>query len=429
MNRAEKIKDLLRRTYERGSGDLDPDPMDERILSDASTSMKQAVAANEQINSNSKWRKIMRTKTIKLASAAAVLVAAFVLTTFDRFAGTAWSVEQTIAAIEQVKSMQVIGTALWGPDTGPESVDFKFWIQSPGENSEPLKMRFECKKRIVVVKGNVAYECWPHEKVARIKHGPDIPDLKYWYKAAELSPWLTGKMLETLRQFGDDWNQTIRKDTESGQEQIIVTCSYHPSNTSFFIVIDPKTKLMLKAKLWNNLLHEGEPDVHAQTFIYNEDIPDELFEISPGFTIVNEKEIEESEALFNQGEDLFHKEKKYAEAIAVYQQVYEKFPDMNIAETALMMIGICYDWLGQPEKAIEAYEKAVSEYPNRKGWSETTYFYLGCAYLDTGQKEKALDAFEKCLAVGEGVREPEQFPLKEARECINTIKTEQENRP
>ena len=429
MNRAEKIKKLLYKTFQGSEDANGPAAMDERILSDASTSMKQAMAANKRIYPISKWRKIMKTKTIKLATAASVLIAALILTTLNRSAGTAWSMEQTIAAIERVKSMQIKGTALWGPDSGPELVNFDFWVLSPGENSEPLKMRFECEKRIVVVKGNVAYECWPHEKVARVKHGPDISDLKYWYRAAELGPWLTGKMLENLRLFSDDWNQTVRKDTESGQEQIIVTCSYHPSNTSFFIVVDPKSKLMLKAKLWNNLQREGEPDVDAQTFIYNMDIPDELFEIPPGMTVVNEEEIEESEALFNQGEDLFHKEKKYTEAMAIYQQVYENYSDMNIAEEALMMIGICHRRLGQREKEIETYKKAVSEYPNLKGWIESTYFYLGCAYMDIGQKEKALDAFEKCLAAGQGVRKPEQFPLKEARECINTIKTEQDSRP
>jgi tetratricopeptide (TPR) repeat protein len=331
-------------------------------------------------------------------------------------------VEQTIAAIERVKSMQIKGTVLWGPDSESELVNFNFWVRSPGENSEPLKMRFECEKHIVVVQGNVAYECWPHEKVARIKHGPGISDLKYWYKAAELSPWLTGKMLENLRLLSDDWNQTAQKDTDSGQEQILVTCSYHPGNTSFLIVVDPKTKLMQTAKLWNNLKREGEPEIDAQTFIYNKDMPDELFEIPPGMTVVNEKEIEESKALFNQGEDLFHKEKKYAEAMAVYQQVYEKFSKMNIAETALMMIGICHGRLGQHEKAIEAFQKAVSEYPNLKGWIESTWFYLGLAYTDIGQKEKALDAFEKCLAAGQGVRKPDQFPLKDAREYIAKIK-------
>jgi tetratricopeptide (TPR) repeat protein len=108
--------------------------------------------------------------------------------------------------------------------------------------------------------------------------------------------------------------------------------------------------------------------------------------------------------------------------MAIYQQVYEKYSDMNIAEEALMMIGICHRRLGQREKEIGTYEKAVSEYPNLKGWIESTYFYLGRAYMDIGQKEKALDAFEKCLAAGQGVRKPDQFPLKDAREYIDKIK-------
>ena len=141
-------------------------------------------------------------------------------------------------------------------------------------------------------------------------------------------------------------------------------------------------------------------------------------------SIVNEKDIEESKALFDQGEHLFHNEKKYAEALGIYQQVYDRFPKLNIAEEALMMIGICHGRLGQPEKAIKAFQKAVSEYPHLKGWIDATYFYLGRAYMDQGQKEKALEAFENCLSAGEGVRDPDKFPLKDARESIDKLKGE-----
>jgi tetratricopeptide (TPR) repeat protein len=428
MSRAEETRDLLRMTFAEPTDDSDLSRMDKRILSDASTTMKQAVAANRRLEPASVWRRIMRTKTVKLATAAAVVVAAFVLTTLDRSAGTAWSVEQTIAAIERLRTVQVRGTAIWGPTTGGEVVNFNFWIQPP-EGESPLKMRFECEKRIIVVQGNAAYECWPDEKVARIKHGPDIADLKYWYEAAELTPWLTGEMLETLRLFSDDWNQTTQKDADSGKEQIVVTCSYLPGNTSFLIVVDPKSKLIQRIKLWHNLQREGKPDMDAQTFIYNQGVPRGLFELPEGMTVVNESQVDESEALFDKGESLFHNEQKYAEAITVYRQVYEKFPDLNIAETALMMVGLCHRRLGQHDEEIKAYEKAVSEYPNLKGWIESTYFYLGRAYMDIGEQEKALDAFEKCLAAGQGVRKPEQFPLKEARECIAEIKAAQDHRP
>ena len=163
MNRAEKIKELLRKTYQEPADGSDLGRMDERILCDASTSMRQAVAANQRIHPISKWRKIMRTKTIKLATAAAILVAALVLTTFDRFSGTAWSVEQTIAAIQKLETLHVKGECFWGSDSDPEILDFDFWVQFPDEDSEELKMRFECDKRIIIVEGKTAYECRPKE--------------------------------------------------------------------------------------------------------------------------------------------------------------------------------------------------------------------------------------------------------------------------
>ncbi len=428
MKRADQIKGVLLRAYGPGSGEPDRARMDERILSDASTAMRQAVTANRRPARVSKWRTIMRTKTATLATAAALLVAVLVLTTLDRSAATAWSLEQTISAIEQLRTVQVKGTAIWGPTVGGELVDFDFWIQPP-EGESPLKMRFECERRIVVVQGNLAYECRPDEKTARIKHGPDIADLKYWYEAAELSPWLSGDMLETLRLFSDDWQQATQVDADSGKEQIVVTCSYGPSNTSFLIVVDPRSKLIQRVKLWHNLQREGKPDMDAQTFIYNQGVPKGLFELPDGMTVVNERQVDESDALLDKGEHLFHTEKKYAEAIEIYRQVYEKFPDLNNAEAALMMIGLCHRRLGQHDEEIKAYEKAVSEYPDLKGWIESTYFYLGRAYMDIGEREKALDAFEKCLAAGQGIRKPEQFPLKEARECIAQIKNTGDKRP
>ena len=42
--------------------------------------------------------------------------------------------------------------------------------------------------------------------------------------------------------------------------------------------------------------------------------------------------------------------------------------------------------------------------------------------MKTGQKEKALEAFKNCLIMGEGVRQPGQFPLKHARIEIEKLK-------
>ena len=56
-------------------------------------------------------------------------------------------------------------------------------------------------------------------------------------------------------------------------------------------------------------------------------------------------------ALFGRAENLFHNEKKYAEAIEIYWQVYNTYPKLNVGEEALMMIGICHGWLGQHDEA------------------------------------------------------------------------------
>jgi len=421
MNRAEKIKELLYKAFHESADRTDSTAMDERILSDASTSMKQAVAANQRIHPVSKWRRIMRTRTVKLTTAAAVLVAAFVLTTWDR--STAWSFEQTIAAIKQLNNLQITGKMNYWSET----IDFNCWIRCPDQELELGAIRLECERMTMVARfrDETVYFYWPREKVVLItKQGSEIEDLKFWYQAAQMSPWLTGKIVETLRLFTDDWKQTIVTDPESGKEQVHVTCSYRPSNTSISFIVDTETNLIERGKMWMNLQRAGEPQFDGQTVIYNQEIPDDFFEfqIPPGVKIITQEDIEQCRVLLKKAEDLFN-QKKYAEAMDVYRQVHDKGPHLNIAVEASMMVGICHNRLGEYDKEIETYLTAISEYSLRRGlgW---IYFYLGHAYMDKGQNDKALEAFENCLVSNEGISEPDKFPLKDAREYIAKIKSQ-----
>ena len=427
MNRAEKIKELLQKTYREQADDCDLSRMDERILNDASTSMRQALAANPQIYAFSKWRKIMRTKTVTLATAATVFIAAFLLITLDRSASTAWSVQQTIAAIKELNTLHIEGKAYWGPDSDPELVNFNFWVQFPNEDSELLKMRFECYKRIIIVQGETAYECWPKEKVAKIMSGPDIPELQAWYKGAEFSPWLTGKMLQTLRLFSDDWKEVVQYDSSTGKKQILVTCSYAPSDTSYSIVVDAESKLVETARMWL----KGQPCVDAHAFTYNQENPPGAFKLPGDYNIINEKGIEESRALYNRAGQLFV-EKKYTEALKLYQQGYEQYGSLDngrVGRDMLYMVGMCYPEIGQFDKMVETFLKHISEFSHLPG-SDDAHYCLGRAYEELGQNEKALEAFEKCILIYEGLYEPDrQYLLENARRHIEKIKAEQENRP
>jgi len=366
---------------------------------------------------------LMRKRQVRFGAVAAVLLIAVAIVSLDRGTNIAWSMEQTIEAIEQIKTLYIEGTVVWPFGPKPGIVPFRFWVQPPTENS-PLKMRGEVKNHVMIAKGDTVYECWSDTKTAQVQYGPAITDLKYWYQAAGLVPWVIREMPEMIQQYAQDWKQAIDRNPNTGKERILATCTYPPSNMSFLLVIDPASKLCYQAKLWGNLQHEGEPYIDAQKFVYNQEFPGELFELPADMMIINERDSKESRALFDQGENLFHQEKKYTEAMAIYWQVYDAYPKLNVAEEALMMIGLCHGRLGEHEKAINVFEKAIREYPHLKGWIDSTWFYLGGEYMDIEQKEKALEAFENCLKAGEGVRDPEKFPLKNAREAIAKIKGE-----
>ena len=369
------------------------------------------------------------------AAAAAVIVAAFVLTTFDRFAGTAWSVEQTIAAIQKLETLHIKGECFWGPDSDPEILDFDFWVQFPDEDSEVLKMRFECDKRIVIVEGKTAYECRPKEKSVNIVNGSDFAELQIWYKAADFSPWLTGKMLQTLRLFSDDWKEVIQYDPSTGKKQILVTCSY-PSDASYSIVVDDESKLIQTA----TMLLKGHPCVNAQAFTYNQEVASDAFKVPADYNIVDEvdeKAIEESQALDIRAGQLFV-EKKYTEALKLYQQGYEQYGSLDngrVGAEMLYMVGMCYPEIGQFDKMLDTFLKHISEYSHLPG-SDVAHYCLGRAYEELGQIEKALEAYEKCLIIGEGILEPDQnligkgildpdqYHLKNARKRIEEIKAE-----
>ena len=188
----EKTKQMLHKTFGEPATGSGLSRMDKRILCDASTSMKQAVAASQRTYPISKWRTLMKTRTAKLATAAAVLITVFVLTTLDRSAATAWSVGQTMAAIQNLNTLHIDGMCFWGPDSDPELVDFDFWVQFPDEDSEELKMRFECDKRIIIVQGKTAYECRPEQKTVNIVNGPDFTELQILDRPQHRPVWAGG---------------------------------------------------------------------------------------------------------------------------------------------------------------------------------------------------------------------------------------------
>ncbi len=378
----------------------------------------------QNVNNLNIWRIAMNSPIIKTGVAALVIVTV-TLGIWMHGSNEVWAVEQTIEAIQKLETLHVKGICFWGSDSDPELVDFDFWVQFPDEDSEELKMRFECDKRIIIFEGKTAYECRPKEKTVNIVNGSDFAELQIWYKAADFSPWLTGKMLQTLRLFSDDWKEVIQYDPSTGKKQILVTCSY-PSDASYSIVVDDESKLIQTA----TMLLKGHLCVNAQTFTYNQENPSDAFEVPADYNIIDEKAIEESQALDIRAGQLFV-EKKFTEALKLYQQGYEQYGSLNNGQVGwdtLYMVGMCYPEIGQFDKMLDTFLKHISEFSHLEG-SDDAHYCLGRAYEELGQLEKALEAYEKCLIIGEGIREPDHYLRKNARERIEKIKAEQDSRP
>lgn len=365
-------------------------------------------------------RNVMKGKRVRFGAVAAALVIGMIF--FGSGTNQAWSVEQTIAAMKKLETVHITGKNL----CGGKMVDFECWIRVPAAGSDLLRLRYHCaceRDTTLVVQGNTVYRYLPGPNLVQILDGSKIEDLQYWYEGAMISPWLTGKLLETLKLVGRGWEQTVETDPNTGKERMVVTCSHPKSDVSALMVVDPETKLVLKGKLWKNLQREGQPQFDAQTIVYNPEIPDEFFEFKtpPGATVMPRETSEEVRGLFDQAEQLIQ-DKKWVEALERYQQVYEKYPYIGWGSSSLMMIGICHGHLGNHEKAIEFYQRALREFPT--GWEGVVQFYLGAAYMDNGRSQEALTAFEACLADAEGKRGPDQFPVKEAREYMLKIQGE-----
>ncbi len=89
----------------------------------------------------------------------------------------------------------------------------------------------------------------------------------------------------------------------------------------------------------------------------------------------------------NKGNKLFQ-EKKYNEALKVYQELLEEQPKFKILNRN---IGNCYFAMEDYEKAIEYYKKAIKE----KGDNTEVYVAIGNAYINMGKNNEALKWYEK----------------------------------
>lgn len=86
------------------------------------------------------------------------------------------------------------------------------------------------------------------------------------------------------------------------------------------------------------------------------------------------------------------------QAIALYRNILEEFPNTTSAELANYFIGNALVDQNEIKDAIESYQRYIDHYGQNKFLLGLVYQRLGYAYLMNGEEGKALDAFSKVLA-------------------------------
>jgi tetratricopeptide (TPR) repeat protein len=97
--------------------------------------------------------------------------------------------------------------------------------------------------------------------------------------------------------------------------------------------------------------------------------------------------------------DNFLIEARFREAIAVYTELVESYPNRSFggkpwAAYALEQISLCYRQLGEPDAAISAYQKILNSFVQEtsKAW---IYYQIGCINEEANHDTKAIRAYRR----------------------------------
>ena len=87
-----------------------------------------------------------------------------------------------------------------------------------------------------------------------------------------------------------------------------------------------------------------------------------------------------------------HKKNNFQIAEKLYNEILKSSP---FHEGAQSNLGILYNQLGKPQKAINCFEKAIQINPN----SANAYYSLGVIFTQLGESQKAINYYEKAIQI------------------------------
>jgi hypothetical protein len=207
-------------------------------------------------------------RRVRLAGVVAVAVLAMVsVGIFFDASSQAWTIEQSIEALQGKRGVHFSGFVAWGA----ERLKCEMWIRGRqgGSRMEDMLLRVE-NGATIWVKGNATYFHLP----------PDPVVYRDDAQTAGISHWPGPEFLDLLRKVSRNTRVDTRFDLFSARRLVVLQAQLMDANgaKSFVMEFDPRSKMLVSLRSWNNLNWEGRPVFEADSIQYFDSPPDSLFE-------------------------------------------------------------------------------------------------------------------------------------------------------
>jgi outer membrane lipoprotein-sorting protein len=243
------------------------------------------------------WRTLTSTRLTKYAAVAAVVAAVILGLTFiggnKNPTGAAWAIEQTIEALQNVRTVHIKGVLnpshAMMPEGRVDPVPLELWATSD-DGSRERNARADSyaegefpEGSIVVKRGDVVYDYHPGNNTVFISDGDSFKGF---------SPWPSSAWFEKLRgQLEKTWQEEYGKDEVTGRDSVFIKGVDESGPGSILIQFDLESKLPVRMKQWNNKNWEGTPAAALEEITYNVEISEDTFSftIPPGAKVIDER--------------------------------------------------------------------------------------------------------------------------------------------
>ena len=247
---------------------------------------------NERESNNMKlkiWRMIMCKPITKLSIVAVVIVAICALIPMlDNGVKSAYAIDQTIAAIQTIRTLHMRVTGYGGEEGEEDEIDnFQYlesWIKCD-ETGRLTNFRVNLHKNDLnedieylacSVWNNGVVKAWiPSENQVIIYRDEEDEEIDELLEVID-----PNRMQQRLRDASQNKEQYDMTIDDSAHDMILVEVVDHNDNARLELLVDPETKLVTQIDAYDLDKQGDEPSTRIEFLAYNQSIDPQLFELN-----------------------------------------------------------------------------------------------------------------------------------------------------